>query len=94
LQKCHFDDTEGIILNPGAYSHYSYAILDAISSLRIPVIEVHLTNTSNREGFREKLVTAAACKGVIKGLSWYSYVLAAIALKNTNQTNHKGDKII
>ena len=81
LQQCHFDNTDGIVLNPGAYTHYSYAIRDAISSIHIPVIEVHLTNTSKREEFREKSVTAAVCAGQIKGFSWYSYVLAILALK-------------
>ena len=85
LQKCHFDNTDGIVLNPGAYTHYSYALRDVISSIHIPVIEVHLTNTSKREEFREKSVTAAVCAGQIKGFSWYSYVLAIFALKNILQ---------
>ena len=87
LQQCHFDNTDGIVINPGAYTHYSYAIRDAISSIHIPVIEVHLTNTSQREEFREKSVTAAVCKGQIKGFSWYSYVLAVLALKNMIKYN-------
>jgi len=92
LQECHIDNIEGVILNPAAYTHYSYAIRDTVAAINIPVVEVHLTNTSNREDFRGKSVIAAACSGQIKGFSWYSYVLAALALKNINL--EKGDKTV
>lgn len=73
-------DCEGVIINPGAYAHYSYAIRDAIASIGIPTIEVHLSNVAAREGFRRTSVTAAACRGVISGLGAAGYVLAIRAL--------------
>ena len=57
-----YPDCKGIIINPGAYAHYSYAIADAISSVEIPVIEVHLSNIHSREEFRSKSVTGSRCK--------------------------------
>jgi 3-dehydroquinate dehydratase II len=72
---------DGIVINPGAYAHYSYAIADAIASIGIPVVEVHLSNLAAREQFRRTSVTAAACRGTISGLGATSYVLALHALK-------------
>ncbi|HEY1977294.1 MAG TPA: type II 3-dehydroquinate dehydratase [Candidatus Baltobacteraceae bacterium] len=71
---------DAVVINPGAYAHYSYAIADAIAAIRIPVIEVHLSNVAGREEFRRKSVTAVACRGVISGLGALSYVLALRAL--------------
>lgn len=71
----------GIILNAGAYSHYSYAIADAIASLQIPVIEVHISNTQSRaEPHRHKSVIGGVCKGRIEGFGWFGYVLAALCI--------------
>lgn len=67
---------EGVIINPAAYAHYSYAIRDALSALQIPAVEVHLTNVHGREKFRHVSVTASACKGVIAGFGPMSYELA------------------
>lgn len=67
---------DAIVINPGAYSHYSLAIADAIASVHIPTIEVHLSNISAREDERRTSVTAAACRGSIAGFGAHSYVLA------------------
>lgn len=67
---------EAIVINPGAYTHYSYAIADAISAIRIPVVEAHLSNIAAREAFRRTSVIAAACAGSIAGFGGDSYLLA------------------
>lgn len=71
---------DGVILNAGAYTHYSYAIRDAIAAIKIPVIEVHLSNVNSRDEFRKVSVIAPVCKGSIAGFGKYSYSLALKAL--------------
>ena len=71
---------DGIVLNAGAYTHYSYAIRDAIASIHIPCIEVHFSNVYSREDFRSKSVIAPVCAGSIAGFGKYSYMLAVRGL--------------
>ncbi len=71
---------DGVIINAGAYTHYSYAIRDAISAIKIPCIEVHISNVDARDAFRANSVIAPVCKGSISGFGFGSYYLAVQAL--------------
>lgn len=81
IQSCR-GNYDGIILNAGAFTHYSYAIRDAIPTAEIPVVEVHISNVLAREDFRHISVISAVCKGVICGFGMDSYLLALDALTN------------
>ena len=82
IDKIHsvLNDYDGCVLNAGAYTHYSYAIRDAISSVNKPFIEVHMSNVHAREEFRHTSVISAVCKGVIAGFGKNSYMLAVKTL--------------
>lgn len=73
---------DGVVLNAGAFTHYSYAIRDAISTIMIPVIEVHFSNIHAREEFRRVSVLAPVCAGQVCGFGKYSYMLAIDGMKN------------
>ena len=82
LQSAYFRNFDGIVINPGAYTHYSYAIFDAIKSILIPTVEVHLSNIHEREAFRKTSVTASACIAQIYGKGKEGYVEAVELLIN------------
>ena len=70
-------DADGIVLNAGAFTHYSYALRDAIASVDTPVVEVHMSNVHAREPFRDKSVVSGVCRGTVVGFGKNSYLLAA-----------------
>jgi 3-dehydroquinate dehydratase-2 len=76
LQQVIDGGFDGVVINPGAYSHYSYAIRDAIAALKTPVVEVHISNVHAREEFRRHSVITPVCKGVVAGFGDMGYELA------------------
>ncbi len=75
------EDCAAIIINAGAYTHYSYALRDAISAVCLPTVEVHMSNVYKREEFRHHSVISPVCAGVIAGFGKHSYLLAVDAVK-------------
>ena len=81
INRLQENDYEALIINPAAYTHYSYAIADCLKNIQKPKIEVHISNIYAREEFRQKSVTAAHCNGVISGFGLDGYRLAVLSLK-------------
>lgn len=75
-----YGKVDGIIINPGAFTHYSYAVRDALASVEVPKIEVHISNVHKREEFRHTSVTAPVCTGQVVGLGLKGYLLAMEAM--------------
>ena len=76
IQQAYFDGTSGIVINPGAYTHTSIAILDAVKSVGIPTVEVHISDVTTREDFRQVSYVRAACVGTVMGKGFDGYVEA------------------
>ncbi|MDR2043329.1 MAG: 3-dehydroquinate dehydratase [Clostridium sp.] len=76
IQEAYFDGTEGLVINPGAYTHYSYAIRDALASLPVPKVEIHISDITEREDFRKVSVIAPVCQKQIYGQGLDGYLQA------------------
>ena len=76
IQQAYFEKVDGIVINPGAYTHYSYAIHDALASVSTKKIEIHISNVNERESFRHISVTLPACDGQVVGQGLKGYLLA------------------
>lgn len=76
IQEAYFNGTQGIVINPGAYTHYSYAIRDALASIMVPKVEIHISDITKREEFRRISVTKDACDYQIYGHGFDGYLMA------------------
>lgn len=81
INKIQEDDFDALVINPGAFTHYSYAIADCLKNIKKPKIEVHISNIYKREEFRQKSVTAANTDAVLSGFGMDGYRLAILSLK-------------
>ena len=84
VNAMNFTDADGIVLNAGAYTHYSIAIRDAVKACGLPVVEVHITNIFDREDFRNRSLISAVAAGTVSGFGFNSYKLAISALLMSN----------
>lgn len=80
IQEAYFNKVDGLIINPGAFTHYSIAVRDALASIEVPKIEVHISNVHKREEFRHVSVTAPVCTGQVVGLGIKGYLYAMEAV--------------
>ncbi len=80
--QAEYEAAAGIIINPGALTHYAYALRDCLAAVGIPVVEVHLSNIQKREEWRKKSVLGEVCSGVISGLGVQGYLLAVDYFKD------------
>ncbi|MCD7807601.1 MAG: type II 3-dehydroquinate dehydratase [Lachnospiraceae bacterium] len=93
IQAAYFDSTDGIVINPGAYTHYSYAIRDALASITVPKIEIHISDITKREAFRQNSVTRDACDSQIYGRGLLGYLDAIdLCLELIHKGNHSGNE--
>lgn len=90
IQEAYFDGTEGIVINPGAFTHYSYAIRDALASVEIPKVEIHISDITQREEFRKVSVTKEVCQKQIYGHGLDGYLEAIDFLLTKNCLPNKG----
>ncbi|UEQ75505.1 type II 3-dehydroquinate dehydratase [Chryseobacterium arthrosphaerae] len=81
INRLQEDDFDAVVINPGAFTHYSYAIADCLKNIRKPKVEVHISNIYKREEFRQKSVTAACTDAVLSGFGMDGYRLAILSLK-------------
>ncbi len=89
IQDAYFDGTEGILINPGAYTHYSYAIRDALASVTMPKVEVHISDITKREEFRKHSVTKDSCDRQIYGRGLEGYLEAVDFLLEQNEKRER-----
>ena len=82
IQSCMKNNYKGLLINAGAYTHTSIAIFDALKAIKIPIVEIHLSNIHKREEFRKKSFISEVADGVIFGFGSYSYILAIMAINN------------
>tara|TARA_B100000315_G_C14479991_1_gene542414 strand:+ start:568 stop:1017 length:450 start_codon:yes stop_codon:yes gene_type:complete len=82
IQSCMKNNYNGLLINAGAYTHTSIAIFDALKAIKIPIVEIHLSNIHKREEFRKKSFISEVANGVIFGFGSYSYILAIMAINN------------
>lgn len=93
IQQAGDDGTQGIVLNPGAYTHYSYAIHDALRAIDVPAVEVHISDIASREPWRQTSVTSAACIGVIAGQGFAGYLRAIELLEDHLRRDQETERI-